>query len=165
MTRVVVADQQYARLFHDWFVERLPEFEAYQEGRNIYFGHIEQQDDGTRHILAVIVLNHFTKHHVEASVAADGSKRSFSREFIHVVYDYVFRQAGLVRMNVVVAAENTASINIQEHLNHKREGTLRNWFGEGKDAHIYGMTRSDFECSRWNKNNKKRSEYLGRNSR
>lgn len=98
----------------------------------------------------VVVFDEWTTYSVDVSIAADGSKRWARRDFIYTVYDYVFRHAGKVRMNMVVAASNEPAINMHTSFGHHLEGTLRNWFGEGKDALLYSYISSDWANSKWN---------------
>lgn len=60
---------------------------------------------------------------------------------------YAFEKLGLVRVEIVIALENKASIRVAEKVNAHYEGILRNRMVVGRevyDAHMYSLIPQDF---------------------
>lgn len=60
---------------------------------------------------------------------------------------YAFEQVGLIRVEIVVAVENKASMRVAEKVGAHYEGVLRNRMVVGRDiydAHMYSLTPHDF---------------------
>jgi len=60
---------------------------------------------------------------------------------------YAFEQVGLIRVEIVIALENNASIRVAEKVGAHYEGILRNRMVVGKnvyDAHMYSLVPQDF---------------------
>lgn len=137
----------------DWVAERIgPSFHASSDAQVVAL--LDETPSGWLP-RCVVVFDDWTTYSVDVSIAADGSRRWARRCFIHTVYDYAFRHAGKVRMNMVVATSNAPAVNMHRAFGHHLEGTLRNWFGEGKDALLYSFTPSDWANSKWNLNKDK----------
>lgn len=112
--------------------------------------------DGSEETLAVVVFTNWSSlKHCEMDIASNGNANWCSRGFVCAVYDYVFNHAGMNRINLLVEVGNTAAINMHTKLDHVQEGVLREWFGPGRDAIIFGFTRKDFEASRIHKRHKR----------
>lgn len=135
----------------DWVSDQLG-VHPYDPTRCIAISHLLESDDGID-CLAVAVCDNFTQYACEVSIASDGSTRWATRNFFRTVYDYVFVERKKARMNMLVEPANTAAIAMHEKLGHVREATLRDWFGTGKDAILFSFTKTDYESSRWHKQN------------
>ena len=60
---------------------------------------------------------------------------------------FAFEQVGLIRVEIVVALENKASMRVAEKVGAHYEGVLRNRMVVGRDvydAHMYSLTPQDF---------------------
>ncbi len=60
---------------------------------------------------------------------------------------YAFEKIGLIRVEIVIAPENKASIRVAEKVSAHYEGILRNRMVVGReiyDAHMYSLTPQDF---------------------
>lgn len=121
----------------------------YRQENSRTVSHVRQNDDGTYTLLAVVLFDHFTEHHVELSVASS-SKHWATWNFLHACYEFGFSRKE-VRLNMVVEASNTDALNMHKKLGHKQEGYLRDWFGENKDAYLFALTKKDYLESRWYK--------------
>jgi hypothetical protein len=106
-------------------------------------------------ILAVVAFHDWTEFQVEVSIATDGNKRWLSRKFLDFVYSYAFIHSKKLRMTMITEETNENAINMHTGLGHVKEGCLRDWFGPGKNACIYGFTISDWENSRFILKNRK----------
>lgn len=109
--------------------------------------HIRKNDDGTYTLLAVSLFDHFSEHHIEVSIASSSYKWA-TWNYIHAVYEFAFKD-GRSRLNMIVEPRNTNAVTMHEKLGHKREGYLRDWFGEDNDAIVFGLTRRDYLESKW----------------
>ena len=61
---------------------------------------------------------------------------------------FAFEQVGLIRVEIVVALENKASMRVAEKVGAHYEGVLRNRMVVGRDvydAHMYSLIPQDFE--------------------
>lgn len=147
--RVIVTDQRWAPLFCRWLESNLQEPGTFDPNDTRTIAHVELSDDGSFEILCVVGLNHWTTHTVEGNIASDGTKRWCSRDFCFTVYDYAFRHADKSRMNFTVRPDNVDAIRMHEKLGHQFEFRLTDANGEGEDALIYGLTRSQWRSGRW----------------
>ena len=109
--------------------------------------HIRKNDDGTYTILAVLLYNRWATHSCEASIASS-TKHWISWEYLHACYSYIFN-TGRTRINYVVEVDNKAALNLHRKLQHEELTLLRDLFGEGKDAYLFGITKREYEAGRW----------------
>ena len=68
----------------------------------------------------------------------------------HLAARYAFEKIGLVRVEIVIALENKASIRVAEKVGAHHEGILRNRMVVGRevyDAHMYSLVPQDFGLS------------------
>ncbi len=68
----------------------------------------------------------------------------------HLAARYAFERIGLVRVEIVIALENKASIRVAEKVGAHHEGILRNRMVVGRevyDAHMYSLVPQDFGLS------------------
>jgi RimJ/RimL family protein N-acetyltransferase len=151
MKRVISTDQSLNPILLSWMRSQLKEFDVGEfdpkECRTV--AHLLQDDNGQREILGVVAFNRWTPHTCDGTVATDGSKRCAGRDFLFTVYDYAFRFAGKTRMNMIVHEQNEASKKLQSDIGHQLVGTLVDHFGEGKNALLYGLTRSQWKQGRY----------------
>lgn len=100
-------------------------------------------------IKAVVVLDHWTTHYCEALVASDCKGEWIQPVFMNAIFDYVFNQAGKVRIHAVTESDNVRAIRMYTKMGVKQEGVLRDWFGEGQDGLAYAITKRDWIESKW----------------
>lgn len=110
--------------------------------------HVRKNDDGTLTMLAVVVLNNWTEHSVEMSIASEPGLWA-TKKFIRAVYDYAFYHAKKERIHMAVEPSNVAALIMHERLGHKYEGRLEDWFGADKDALIFGLTKRNYLKGKW----------------
>lgn len=109
-------------------------------------------------IIGVVAFSDWHVNYVEASIASDGTARWATRRFLAYCYGYALDYADKLRMNMVTAADNHPAINMHKALGHVQEGQLRDWFGPGRDALIFGFTKQDWKRSRWNPANQRKGD-------
>lgn len=83
---------------------------------------------------------------------ADKENRSkgYGSEATRIMVDYAFQTLNFNRLELKVAAENTAAFNVYKKAGFRHEGTLRQaMYHEGRycDFHVMGILRDDFENS------------------
>lgn len=93
-------------------------------------------------ILAVTVFNMFSEFNCEMSIATDGRKRWFSRQYAKQCYSYPFLQLGLRRVTGVAEEDNEAALNLNRKLGHVEEARLKHWFG-AKDGILFRMLKEE----------------------
>lgn len=113
--------------------------------------HIRKNDDNTYTILAVVVFNNWNVTYVEASIASSTSRWA-TWNYIHACYEYAFTKER-TRINFVVETSNEDAIRMHKKLGHTCEGLLHDLFGNDKDAYVYGMTKRNYQKSKWYKRN------------
>ncbi|MEF8758319.1 MAG: hypothetical protein V5B36_00905 [Candidatus Accumulibacter sp. UW25] len=138
----ILNDYKYNDFFCDWISKKLNENYAPTLCRTI--GVVNDTD-----VLAVVLLDNFTTHCVELSIASNGTKNWCSREFLKTIYREVFEVHKKARANMVVAVENTDAINLHKKLGHILEARLVDWFGTGNDAFLYRITKIEWLNSKW----------------
>lgn len=99
----------------------------------------------SKEIVAGVV---FTRYHpgvsIEMTIASEGRTWAVPNYF-RAIFAYPFRQLDCQRATAIVAARNTRSRRLCEHVGFVQEGVCRYGFKDD-DAVIYGMYRN--EC-RW----------------
>ena len=98
---------------------------------------------GGQIICGVIVEN---CNGASAALHVAGIGNWLNREFLFVVFDYVFRQLGLVVVYGSVASDNEQAQRFDEHLGFKRTAVIPDAC-PGGDMIIYTMRRED--CRYW----------------
>lgn len=63
--------------------------------------------------------------------------------FLNLLYDYIFKQLGCVRVTALIDASNETAIKQAERVGFKREGCLRDGAEDG-DVYLYGMLKKDY---------------------
>lgn len=74
----------------------------------------------------------------EMSCAAE-SAVAWRDEVLQVVFNYVFKQLGCVRVTAITKKSNVKSRKFLEHLNFELEGNVRKGYDGEKDALFYGL--------------------------
>lgn len=85
-------------------------------------------EDGTP--LVVVVFDRFSPYNCEMSIASDGTRRWYSREFVGICFRYAFNQMKLNRVTVVVEEDNEKSLKMCRQLGYVEEGRLVQWYGD-----------------------------------
>jgi len=150
MTRKLIIDREHDTLFCNWLGPRIPGGAVYDPKLCRTIGHVEFSENGVE-ILGVVVLNNWTSSACEGHFASNGSKDWCTHNCIFSLYDFVFDKAGKTRMNFHVSADNEPSIRFQNKVGHVLEGRLADYYGEGKDALLFGLTKKQWQASKWAK--------------
>jgi hypothetical protein len=121
--------------------ERVVEFVSRKIGHAIYppFTAIGLERGGK--IVAGVVFNCFTGPNVEATVAADHGALSVA--LIRACGRYAFGQLGCER--VTFTTESRKVVSLAQRLNARVEGSLRSYFGRGRDGIVLGLLREDWK--------------------
>lgn len=97
-------------------------------------------------LAAVVVYNNFTGSTCTLSLASDGSRNWFTREFGIRTMAYPFIQLKLRHINAFVSECNDDSMRFSRHWGWVEEGRMRQAGRFGEDVIVFGMLRH--EC-RW----------------
>lgn len=92
-----------------------------------------------------VIDNYITEGRCSIHCAGIG-KKWLSREFVFVVFDYVFRQLKCNAVINVIDGRNLASIKFTAHLGFKEVHRVKGGSANGADAVIFEMQKT--EC-RW----------------
>jgi hypothetical protein len=90
-------------------------------------------------IVAGVIFHCFEGPAVHVTVAGTG----WTPGFIRAVGEYVYGQLGCLRMTVTTEQETVATL--AERFGGKREGVLRDQFGEGRDAIVVGILKNEWK--------------------
>ena len=101
--------------------------------------------DGQR-LIAGAVYHDYTRNGIGMTLAAD-SPRWATKGNIAALLRYPFEQLNVRRITVSAERKNSRSRKLIEGVGFKLEGVLREGFGAGKDAILYGMLKKD--AVRW----------------
>lgn len=91
-------------------------------------------------VVAAVSFSHWTGHDIELSVAA--LPGAGSRALLRAIFQYVFDQLDCVRCTARIRASNEKSLSLAERIGFRREGVLRNGYGN-EDAVILGLLRNE----------------------
>lgn len=97
-------------------------------------------------IVAGCIFHCFEGPNVHVTAAGSG----WTREFLRAAGSYVFEQLGCLRMTFTTESEMVA--RYAERLGGKREGLLRDQFGEGRDGIIVGVLRCEYRYASFGPN-------------
>lgn len=149
----VVTDHRFAPILKPWAGSRLnTEFD--QEAR--FVANVLLGEDGTFEVLFCVVLSNWSEYAVEAAAASDGSSRpKMSREFMQVLYAYVFDYAGKTCMYSLVKRDNEKSLKLQRSAGLTQSGVLQSFYGSGKDAIVFGITKQQWLDGKWSSKSSK----------
>lgn len=93
-------------------------------------------------IQAGVLLDNYNGANIHIAVASLHGSRWLNREFLFVVFDYVFRQLQVKRVTALIAESNTPSVRFTEHFGFHREATLADAHPTG-NLLIYVMRKED----------------------
>ena len=149
----VVTDHRFAPILKPWAEERLnTEFD--QEAR--FIANVLLSEDGSFEVLFCVVLSNWSEYAVEAAAASDGSNRpKVSKDFMPILYDYVFNYAGKTCMYSLVKRDNEKSLKVQRSAGLTQSGVLQSFYGPGKDAIVFGITEQQWLAGKWSSKNSK----------
>ncbi len=86
------------------------------------------------------IFNDFADRNIELTVYGLGA---FQRGVCLWMANYCFIQNDCLRVTTRTEASNLYVRKLLEHHGWVKEGTLRDWYGSGDDAIIYGLLRED----------------------
>lgn len=89
-------------------------------------------------IISGVVFNCYTGPNIEATVA--GCK--WGRQFLQELGQYVFGQLGCSR--VTITSEHADVLALAKRLGGKVEGTMRDFYGKGRDGSVIGILRDEY---------------------
>lgn len=95
-------------------------------------------------INGVCVVDRFTQYGCELSVAST-TPRFLTRDFLDVIFHYVFITAKKTRITAMIEEDNHKAMRLNQGLGFVIEGTLKGWYGK-KDGIVLRMLKE--EC-RW----------------
>jgi RimJ/RimL family protein N-acetyltransferase len=121
-----------------WVAKRTNEFGNF--GTDIGIG---QAKNGV--LVAGVAYADWNGPNIVAHIASDGSRRWATREYLHVIFDYPFRQLSCRRITALVGQGNSASRNFVTRLGFTLETTLASAHPTG-DLLVYAMFK---ESCRW----------------
>jgi RimJ/RimL family protein N-acetyltransferase len=110
--------------------------------------HLAQAEDGTLSILAVVAYSNWTNNSVELSIASSPCMWA-SKRFIRAVYEYAFQHCGKLCIHMLVEDDNLAAKALHERLGHKYGCRIEDWFGDGRDGHLFTWSKKAFLASKW----------------
>jgi hypothetical protein len=144
----VVTDQTYAPLFAEFVAKH---YAPVDFPDTHYIASVLVNDENqVEEIVGVTALNKWAKGSCEAHAATDRSKRSkFDRKYIWTVFDYAFNHAGKNCMVTHVSVDNSKSQQLQKLLGLRYVGLVRGYYGEGKDAELYSITKQQWLDGQW----------------
>lgn len=89
-------------------------------------------------IISAALFNCFEPPDMHVSIAG----KNFPRSFMRSIGDYMFRQLGYSRCTFITSQEHVIDMAIR--IGAVKEGVLRSHFGDGKDATVLGMLKSEY---------------------
>jgi RimJ/RimL family protein N-acetyltransferase len=92
-------------------------------------------------IMAVVGYSNYNGHDCHMMVAGNGAW--CRKEYLPVFFKYPFIVGGCKRVTCLCRPSNTRSIRLMKRLGFEYEGTLRNYYDDGDDCHVYGLLRDD----------------------
>lgn len=142
-----ITDQSYAPVFQAWMTEHLGITFDLEDTR--YIASV-LEEDGELHVVGCTAINDWTEAACEAHACTDGSKRQkIDRSYIYTVFDYVFRHNGKNCLTTHVSTANTKSLALQEMLGFSKVGIIPGYYGEGKDAQLFSITKQQWLDGKW----------------
>jgi len=142
----VVTDPRYAPVFRAWMAEHL----GIAFGDDTRYVASVLDDGGDYRIVGCTAFNRWMEGSCEAHAATDGSKRrKIDRRYIWTCFDYAFNHAGKNCIVTHTAVDNHRSIALHEQLGLAEIGVIPGYYGEGKDARLYSITRQQWLDGKW----------------
>ena len=87
-----------------------------------------------------VVFCDYQKVSVQIHVASDQTRQWVTRKWLHVIFDYAFRQLGVSKIIGIVPAGNTEAVNFDMRVGFVEETRIKDVYPEG-DAIVLEMTR------------------------
>lgn len=142
-----VTDQTYAPIFRTWLAKHLgTDFDP----EDTRFIASVLEEDGEFAIVGCTALNRWTEGACEAHASSDGSKRQkIDRSYIFTTFDYAFNHADKSCLLTYVSVDNPKSLYLQEMLGFTKVGTVSGYYGEGKDAQLFSITKQQWLDGKW----------------
>lgn len=91
-------------------------------------------------IIGGVVFNLWTGPNIH--ITAAGSPGAWSRIFLRRLSAYAFDELGCIR--ATFTTENPLAVDVCQRLGARHEGTMRNAYGPGRDALIFGLLKDDW---------------------
>ncbi len=129
-------------------VERIGPWVAERTGGSYYPGSgqaIGLERDGK--LIAGVLYDNCNGKSVQMHVASDGSRRWMTKEYLHICFDYPFRQLGVRKIIGLVDSENSDALRFDLALGFVVEHVVKD-AGRYGDQVILSMTP---EQCRWNR--------------
>ena len=120
-----------------WIAQRVPYVRHLEPCRCIAF---RRRDSGE--IVYGGAFNEFRGRDVQYHAACD-DPAVLTRSRIRLLFEYPFEQLGVERISCVIAASNKRSRRVVEGLGWKLEGTIRKFYADDEDGHLFGILKSD----------------------
>jgi RimJ/RimL family protein N-acetyltransferase len=122
----------------DWIADRIPGTDAsHWKGLARAVGVVI---DGE--IVAAMAVGGWERGNVEISFAADSPKWA-TRDTIRRMMAWPFVQLDCHRVTTRISENNHRAIRFNEGIGFKREGIIREGWGQGEDAILFGLLRSE----------------------
>lgn len=89
-------------------------------------------------IIAAAIFNGYTRTDISLTAVGKG----WTREFLREMGRYVYGSLGCLRMTAIT--EQPEVVALSARLGGKVEGTLRNYFGPGRDGALIGILKEEY---------------------
>ena len=149
---IVTGNKANTPFFVNWLGERITDADYTDDLRNgqcRVVAHILEFASKPPEIVGVAMFNRWTAHSCDANFASDKTRRWCTPQFAFAFYDYVFNHAQRPRINFFLRTTNDAAIKMHKRMGHIYEATMKDAFGEGQDALLYRMTKSEWLAGPW----------------
>lgn len=97
---------------------------------------------------AVAVYSSFNGVNCEVTIAATGINW-LKRPILKVLLAYPFKQLGCRRITLLISDSNERTQRAAQHVGFTHEGYLREFLQNGEGCHIYSMTKTEYEDSKY----------------
>lgn len=97
---------------------------------------------------AVVVYSRYNGINCEVTVAAMGIGW-LRKPILSVLLAYPFKQLGCRRITLVITDTNQRTQRAARHVGFMHEGYLREFMDNGEGCHLYGMTKTEYEGSKY----------------
>lgn len=126
----------------DWIAARIPGMSANNLRR--YAATVGVVANGV--LIAAMACGGKERGNVEITLASDTPKWA-TKHTIRTLMKWPFDQLGCHRVTTRIAASNQRAIKFNEGIGFKREGLIRDGWGEGEDCVLLGLLKS--EAPQW----------------
>lgn len=134
-------------LFGQWAAQQIPHAAIGSFGDFVALGIV----DADNIIRGAALYHNYVPDYrsIEITFALE-SPRYLSKSVIAGIMAYPWKQLGLVRISAITPRSAASARRFLETFGFKREGLARHGFGDFGDAVLYGLTRKDWDRSRFN---------------